>query len=201
LADRTHEKARDEPDFKTPGGEAPGEVALAKPQPAEQPSKEVGQGSPVAASPLIVDPSPPARQPRPRTLAQAYQQNPMLAGRTTRQDGGVRQRGRVSVDVKGSPFGAYDAAFIAAVEQRWYQLLDRNRYVLDRQGKVVLDFRLRYDGRITDMDMPENGVGDVLALLCQSAVRDPAPYARWPADMRRMVGADYRDVRFTFYYD
>ncbi len=186
--------------MKKPGGEPMGDLALAKPQKTEQINKVPGTGSPLNANPLIAEPSPP-KQERPRTLAEAYRQNPMLAGQLMQQDGGVRNRGRVSVDVKGSPFGAYDAAFIAAVQERWYQLLEKTAYMLDRRGKVVLDFRLRYDGRITDMRVSDDTVGEVLSLLCQRAVRDPAPYARWPGDMRRMVGADYREVRFTFYYD
>jgi hypothetical protein len=201
LAEKTHEKALDKPDLVKPGGETLGDMALAKPQQTQLAEKAPGSGSPAAASPLITEPSPPQRHERPRTLAQAYQQNPMLAGKLMQQEGGVRSRGRVSIDVKGSPFGQYDALFISLVQQRWYQLLEQNTYMLDRRGKVVLDFRLRYDGRISDMGVADNSVGDVLSLLCQRAVLDPAPYARWPGDMRRMVGADYREVRFTFYYD
>jgi hypothetical protein len=201
IAPKTFEKAPDKPDLKTPGGETIGDVAMAKPKPVELPNKAPGSGAPANANPLITEPSPPPAHVRPRTLAQAYQQNPMLAGKLTKQEGGVRRAGRVSLDVKGSPFGAYDAAFIAAVQERWYQLLEKNPYMLDRRGKVVLDFRLRFDGRITDMNVADNDVGELLSLLCQRAVLDPAPYARWPGDMRRMVGADFREVRFTFYYD
>jgi hypothetical protein len=201
LADRTLDKAEAQPDMKKPGGETIGELALAKPEKTEQVNREPGKGTPVAANPLITDPGPPPRHERPRTLAQAYQQNPMLTGKLMQQDGGVHRPGHISIDAKGSPFGAYDAAFIAAVQERWYQLLEKNTYMLDRRGKVVLDFRLRYDGRINAMTVNDNTVGDVLGLLCQRAVLDPAPYARWPGDMRRMVGGDYREVRFTFYYD
>jgi hypothetical protein len=49
------------------------------------------------------------------------------------------------------------------------------------------------------MDMAENTVGDVLGLICQKAVLDPAPFAVWPSDMRRTLG-DTRHIRFTFYY-
>ena len=201
LADRTLEKAREKPDEKKPGGETLGDMAMAKPRANDYVEKTPGSGAPATANPLIIEPSPPARQPRPRTLAQAAQQNPMLAGRLMKEDGGVRNRGHVSIDVKGSPFGAYDAAFIAAVQERWYQLLENTAFMLDRHGRVVLDFRLRSDGRITDMGAAENAVGEILCLLCQRAVLDPAPYARWPGDMRRMVGSDVRDVRFTFHYD
>jgi hypothetical protein len=107
------------------------------------------------------------------------------------------------VDAKASPFGDYDYAFIRAVEQRWYQLLDNSQYhyMMDRQGKVVLTFRLHFDGRITDLEADSNTAGEILGLLCQRAIKDPAPFARWPTEMRKAVQSDYREVKFTFYYD
>lgn len=204
LAARTFEKTPEPPDLKPPGGDSIGDLALATPQKVTLPNKATGAGAPVSANPLIAEPSPPQQRQRPRTLAQAYAQNPSLAGRTMQQDGGVSRPGRiVSVDAKGSLFGVYDAAFIAAVEERWYQLIDSyrdNRGVL-RQGKVVLDFKLRFDGRITDLGVHEKTVDEILGVLCQRAVLDPAPFARWPAAMRQMIGTDQREVRFTFYYE
>ena len=138
------------------------------------------------------------RRERVRTLAEARAQK-NLAGQKTLQDGGVKNRGRISLDVKGSPFGTYDAAFIAAVQQRWYDLLESTPYV-QRSGKVVLEFRLNHDGRITDMQMTGNEVGEILGIACQRAVLDPAPFGKWPEDMRRMIGNTYREVTFTFYY-
>ena len=137
---------------------------------------------------------------RPRTLADARRQQPRLAGAQMQQSGGALRRGRVSLDVKATPFGAYDAAFIAAVQQRWYELIDSTR-LAQRTGKVILEFRLNCDGRIADMTVRETEVGEMLSLLCQRAVLDPAPYAHWPSDMWRMVGKDFRDVVFTFYYE
>ncbi|MCL5097220.1 MAG: hypothetical protein M1608_06795 [Candidatus Omnitrophica bacterium] len=174
----------------------PGDLTFAKPQTeiaaAAQPSTE--------SAPALVAP-PPARS-RPRTLAAARQQRGLLAGEKMLQEGGVKRRGlEASLDVKATPFGAYDAAIVAAIQQRWYDLLDENDYVRGRTGKVVLEFRLTYEGRITDVHVAENSVGELLSLICQRAVLDPAPYGRWPSDMRRMVGSDYREVRFTFYYD
>lgn len=140
---------------------------------------------------------------RPRTLREAMTRNPALAGRKIQQDGGVeRNRGaRVSLDAKGSPFGNYDSVFVAIVQERWYALLDSNRFMLDRRGKVALTFRLHYDGRITQVETDENTVGDLLGMLCQKSILDPAPFPKWPTEMRQVVGTDYRDVRFTFYYD
>ena len=62
-----------------------------------------------------------------------------------------------------------------------------------------MQFALHYDGRVTDMNMAENTTGEVLGLICQKAVLDPAPFAAWPSDMRRTLG-DVRHIQFTFYY-
>ena len=117
------------------------------------------------------------------------------------QDGGVQQRAHIRLDAKGSPFGNYDSVFVSIVQERWYALLDNNRFMLDRRGKVALAFRMHYDGRISRLETDENTVGDVLSVLCQKSILDPAPFPKWPAEMRQIVGTDYRDVKFTFYYD
>ncbi len=116
------------------------------------------------------------------------------------QDGGVsRHHEMASLDTKATPFGAYDAALVEAISQRWFTLLDERDYASDSRGKVVLQFRLHYDGRITDMNMTENSAGEVLGFICQKAVLDPAPFEKWPSDMRRTLG-DIRSIQFTFYY-
>jgi hypothetical protein len=158
-----------------PKSEPIGDLALARPEPERPPAQE-----------------------KPRTLAAARERK-NIVGEKIKQDGGVKQRGRISPDVKATAFGAYDAMFIAAVQERWYNLLDNTSFA-QRSGKVVVEFRLTHDGRITEMRVAGNEVGDILGLLCQRAIIDPAPYAHWPADMRRDVGKLYRDVTFTFYY-
>jgi hypothetical protein len=142
-----------------------------------------------------------AAQPRPRTIKEALAQAHLLPGVQMRQDGGVHREALVpSLDVKATPFGAYDAAFIEAVTQHWYDLLDSHNFAMDRSGKVTVQFHLNYDGSITDVKVLDNNVGDVLGYICQEAVTEPAPYEKWPSDMRQMVGADYREISFTFYY-
>jgi len=177
---------------------------FSKLQPAMQPSREELASRQQNAGDLTLgNPSDtkPAEQPRPRTLRQALAQQKQLPGVKMKQEGGVRREALVpSLDVKATPFGAYDAAFIQAVTQRWYDLLDSRQFARDRSGKVVLRFHLNYDGRISDMVVMQNTVGDLLGYVCQKAVMDPAPYAQWPSDMRAMVGLDYREITFTFYY-
>jgi hypothetical protein len=163
----------------------PGDLAFAKPDPVER--KEPGT----------------AEQARPRTLQEARARLPeqQIPGERIKQVGGVKARlGVASLDAKATPFGAYDYAFIEAVSQRWFDLLESRTYAAESRGKVVLQFRLHYDGRITEMKVAENNVTEVLGLICQKAVLDPAPYAAWPGDMRRMLG-ETRNIQFTFYYN
>jgi hypothetical protein len=146
-------------------------------------------------------------QARPRTIqeAKARQTRNQLMGERMKQEGGVRRlKVDAGFDVKATPLGAYDLMLIQAVEQQWQNLLDQIRFSFDRHGRVVVSFRLHYDGRITDAKVIENTADDrvegMLGLLCQKAITDPSPYPRWPAEVRRDMDKDYRDCTFTFYY-
>ena len=146
-------------------------------------------------------PTPPAQPERPRTLKQALAQRDQLPGQKTRQDGGVDRRSFTSsLDVKATAFGDYDRAIVEAVSQRWYDLLDSRRFAQDRTGKVVLRFKLKSDGTIIEMKTLENNVGELLGYLCQEAIEEAAPFAKWPPDMVAMIGSNYREITFTFYY-
>jgi outer membrane biosynthesis protein TonB len=191
LVMRTADVLRPEPEPEEPAPAEPEEiVAEVEPTPPEP----VGDLAVVA---------PPPAEPEPRKrltrLAQVRPESPLLAGNRVRQEGGVRRLGRVALDAKATPYGAYDAAIVRAIQQRWYDILDEST-ILTRSGKVVVEFRIHYDGRVTDLKVLEQDVGELMSLFCRRAISDPAPFAPWPSDMRRMVGRDYREVRFTFYY-
>lgn len=171
---------------------AAGDLAFAPPGRAEK-----IQEKPKPPPPEEPVKPPPARRPR---IAEAKARLG-LAGEKMKQEGGAARRGQISLDVRGTPFGAYDKAIIEAIQQRWWDLIEAQGSLATQSGKVVLEFRLRSDGRVTDMNISESEVGDILALLCRKAVEDPAPFAPWPSDMRRMFRENYRDVRFTFYYN
>jgi outer membrane biosynthesis protein TonB len=171
-------------ELKPKPAQPPGDLVMAKPEPKPRPDN--GQDT----------------EARPRTLKEALarQQNNQIPGEKMKQEGGVQRRHEMaSLDTKATPFGAYDAALVEAISQRWFTLLDQREYASDSRGKVVLQFHLHYDGRITDMNVAENTAGEVLGFLCQKAVLDPAPFATWPSDMRRTLG-NFRSIQFTFYY-
>jgi outer membrane biosynthesis protein TonB len=144
-----------------------------------------------------VDLKKPEEKKRPRTIKEAMLQR----GEQAKRDGGIARRGTIAEDVKVMGFGAYDRAFIDAVSDRWYDLLDNMSYDSYRQGKVVVQFVLNYDGRISEMKVVESTVSETLSLLCQKAVLDPAPFDKWPREMRLMVGEDSRRITFTFNYN
>jgi hypothetical protein len=163
----------------------PGDLVMAKPEPTLR--KEAGQDA----------------QSRPRTLeeAKARQRLNRIFGEKMSQEGGVvRRRDFASLDTKATPFGDYDAELVEAISARWYELLDRREYASDGRGRVVLQFNLSYDGRITNLNIEENTVGEVLGYICEKAVQDPSPYKPWPSEMRRLQG-DTRHIQFTFYYN
>lgn len=134
---------------------------------------------------------------RPRTLAQAQFGS---YGEKTKQEGGVRKYDiSASLAARGTLLGDYDAQLIDAVRQKWYSILDRVRAT--QGGKVVVEFTLHHDGRITNVKVIETTVSDLQSLYCEMAISEPAPYKKWPMELRRELKGDIREVRFTFYYE
>jgi hypothetical protein len=177
------------PDFnKLQPAPKPANPEQAQPTPAVEPG-DLSLGKPQEQTP-----------PRPRTIQEALAQMHRSPGVEMKQDGGVSRRLETSFDVKATQFGQYDSDFVDAVTYRWYSLLDSQKFALDRTGRVELRFHLNYDGTITEMAVLENTVGDLLGYVCQKAISDPAPFKPWPEEMRRLVGANYREITFTFYY-
>src|SRR4029077_1333856 len=107
---------------------------------------------------------------RPKTVAEAKARaNNQRTGEKMKQEGGVHRMAlQPSFNVLANSFGAYDAALVAAVQNRWYDLIDSRNIEAQKTGKVTLTFHLNSDGSITQMDLKENTVDLALALLCQS---------------------------------
>ena len=162
-----------------------GDLAMAKPDP-KQP-KETGQDE----------------HTRPRTLLDVRmreQQRNQIAGEKMKQDGGVSRHLAISAfDAKATLEGAYDSALVDAIQQRWDSLLQERHFAWDRTGRVVIEFTLHYDGRVSDVEIKKTEVGDTLAYVCQLAITDPAPYTPWPRDMRLQMG-ESRRITFAFGY-
>ena len=190
---RTLEKLHEEPQEMIPVQEIKGETI-------EQEDVPNQNDKPLfAAKPADLGVGKDENTPRPRTLNEARRKINLI-GTPTKQKGGVKRHSlEVQLDVKGTPFGNYDAAFIAAVQKRWDALIEQSGMVT-ASGKVVIVFKLHYDGRITDIQEIYSSVSSLQALLCQRAILDPSPYSPWPSELRQAVQGNVRDVKFTFYY-
>lgn len=162
--------------------------------PAKSPLADLTVGTPTP------EPKPPARR-RPTELTQARPKSNPAVTEAVKKTAPRITMNETTVDAIASPFGEYDAAIIAAIKKQWLFLLEQDDLVHGDNGKVVLDFRMHADGRITDLRVTENEVTDVLSIICQRAILAPAPYRPWPLVMRRALGLGYREVRFTFYYE
>lgn len=197
------------PQPKTQPAPAPQPAAPLKqpqPEPLDKGETVLARVTPREERPIPQNNPPPEERPqprqRPRSVAEARAQKGIIEGPKMRQKGGVGRIAEVEgLDVKATPFGTYDALFIEAVQSRWFSLLDERDFVGNQSGKVVVEFRLHHDGRISNLNIVSATVNEMLSWFCQRAVLDPAPYRPFPPDLRRMLNSDYREIRFTFYYN
>ena len=136
---------------------------------------------------------------RPKSVEEAKALAGITGDKMKHPGGGPRVGLDSSLDVRRTVTGDYDRVFVDAVQARWEFLLEGHRPY--PTGEVRLEFKIHYDGRITDMKLITNTVDAFFSLLCQKAVLDNAPYARWSNEMRRELAGDTRDVTFTFYYE
>lgn len=174
-----------------------------EPQPEERPKAKEAPGDLAMAKPELKLPTDPgsAERERPRRLSQVKQPASRLPSQMLKQDGGVRaQLDSPSLDTKSTVTGMYDALFIQSVKARWLDLLDSRDNASAPRGHVRMQFKLHYDGRITDMLVIEHTVTETLSLICQKAVLDPAPFDKWTREMRMLIGKEFREIKFTFYY-
>jgi len=144
-------------------------------------------------------PSPEQPSPRPRTLKQALGQRDQTPGPSMKQEGGVARRADLSAfDAKATPFGEYDRGLIDAIVTRWDNYLDNHAW--SHPGKVMVRFKLKSDGTVIEVQSLENTMGELQGYLCQESIEEAQPFAKWPSDMERMIGANYREYVFTFNY-
>jgi TonB family protein len=66
---------------------------------------------------------------------------------------------------------------------------------------MILEFHLHANGSVSEVTVVESKIDPILAELCQAAVKDVAPFAPWPDEMRRQIGKDDRIVRFNFNFN
>lgn len=193
---QTPQKAQETREAKKERGVRPGETLVAKVDPKSDLLKPEEGQSAQAAQPAQAE-----QRPRYKKVAEARRDKGMLVGERMKLNGNVARTGiDSSLDVKASPLGDYNYRLVQAVQERWYQLLDERKFALERSGKVVVRFNLHPDGTVSEVKTAESSVGDTLSFLCELAIMQPAPFGKWPSEVRRLVGRDVLEVIFTFNY-
>ena len=204
------------PPAPKPAGDTLPKPKATPPPPAPAPTQVAKNttdflGSPTM-NPSAARPTPPpepgdadTKVSRPRTIKEALarRQESGIVGEKMKQEGGVKTLGRVSLNVIGTSFGAYDAKLIQIVQQNWYNTIGA---AATPRGKVVVTFLLHHNGRVTDIKVQDGDVGQLWELFCVGAIQGPqqppaAPFDPWPSDMRRQMAADHREIVFTFFYN
>jgi TonB family protein len=99
-----------------------------------------------------------------------------------------------------TPVTRYDSVVVGAIERRWDDLLDHSNGNAGMTGKVVVRFRLKPNGTVSDVKIVENDVGELAGNLSAQAITDVAPFAPWPPEMVKDMPLNYRVITFTFYY-
>ncbi|MCX7886737.1 MAG: hypothetical protein N3B01_05710, partial [Verrucomicrobiae bacterium] len=186
------------PDTSQPAPPSPGAPPVPQTPPAEPELTLQPPASPTPAQP----PSGPATagggSGTPGT-AGAESEREIGARKSRLTSVGVSRIGVAAFDVAESPFGAYDKAIVRAVQSRWYALIEKNA-LYERAGEVTIYFQLLPDGSVTNATVKSTTAGEILALFCQKAIVESAPFGPWPEEVRAYVGNEPRDVYFTFYY-
>jgi hypothetical protein len=180
-----------------------------EPKPAPRPKENTVGQKPTELAMLTKEPAPHPSPPKPPAPPKKETTQARLAPRQTeriipenesRTDSSVSREGIKAFDVAGTPFGSYDRRLIAAVKTRWLALLEQYTIPGERIGQVSLRFHLNEDGSVSELSVAENTAGDILALYCQKAITDSAPFGPWPAELKDLVKRNYRELNFVFYY-
>jgi hypothetical protein len=68
-------------------------------------------------------------------------------------------------------------------------------------GKVVIQCRLDFNGRILDAKIIENTLDDACGEIFQKALLDRCPYDTWPTDIHQQFGSDSRNLTLAIRLD
>jgi hypothetical protein len=112
---------------------------------------------------------------------------------------GVARAGVAAFNVEESPFGAYDKKVVAAIQTRWYHIIDRYG-LYERPATVTVYFQLLDDGQIKNVKTTEGSEETILSLFCERAILESGPFDPWPERLRELVGKEPREASITFYY-
>jgi TonB family protein len=199
---------------------APAEQPAPTPAPQQQQAQQPAPARPAQPLPQnnqarLEAPPPAAPQPKfatgpanPNEQMQQAMQNAMHngGGQVSGDDGigmpsqhpGLNGAVDVLSDTMGWDYGPYIQRVIADTKRAWYPMIPESaRPPLDKQGKVMIRFKILPDGSVTDMKL-EGPSGDVsLDRAAWGGITGGAPFPPIPKAFK----GPYLELRFYFLYN
>ncbi len=106
-----------------------------------------------------------------------------------------------ALDSRLTPFGEYLSLTYEAIASAWTTRCEQfNFSPRDWGTQVEVSFVLNAQGEVEDVQVENSTASRAATLLCVNAIKTPAPFAKWPAEMRAMLGERYT-LHITFYYE
>ena len=144
------------------------------------------------------NPSPSASKPRPRPrLGADLIRGPLMKTVTV-----APRVGKLAIECRLHPYGAYVQEMLQAIEDQWSQLAHGSRGFLRRDRlppKITLRFVLNADGRIKNLQRLDPHGDSIPAEICRQAIVSRVPFGKWSAKMIEDFGGS-DEVTINFLY-
>ena len=156
---------------------------------------------PDKSSITAVDPSlrpnpKPTPRPRPRISAD------LIRGPIMSTVSNAPRIGKIAIECRLHPYGAYVQEMLQAIEDQWSQLARGSRQFLRRDRlptKVTLRFTLDADGRINKLHQLHESGDSVPVEICRQAILSREPFGKWSPKMIEDFGTS-DEVTINFLY-
>ncbi|MGC9452552.1 MAG: hypothetical protein ACP5I4_14030 [Oceanipulchritudo sp.] len=101
---------------------------------------------------------------------------------------GVLRIGRLAFDAQYSEFGEYWRRVAEIIEARWRNLVYNTRAIPFNGTRVVVEFSITRDGRVTDVRVGDSTAGKLAETVSVDAIVGEAPFFEWTPEMIVKMG-------------
>ncbi len=161
----------------------------------DETSPDDGSGDAQVRTPPQQEAQTEAQQPRPRMRVERDTSYGPI--RDNRQ--GAVRIGRLAFDAQYSEFGEYWRRVAEIIERRWRNLLYNSRSISFSGNRVVVDFEITRDGRVTNVQIRDSSAGRLAESISTDAIVGEAPFFNWTPEMILKMGESTQATIHFFY--
>lgn len=122
----------------------------------------------------------------------------LAVGCTNYKTSGPNENMLWSSDSIPSPTKTYDDGLIDVINHQWEKTMDESNLFSHHGERAVIRFKLHSDGHFSDITVAQPSTNQEFNSLCINVISTVSTYKPWSADMKRLIGIEYRDVTLTF---